>query len=106
MRNVIGYLAAFMMLLAASTHAEERFDSEKFKTGILPSGGFYSLYSVLCDDEIKATIANLNSDRRWCISDGEGMSCFSRKQDASTRACMAGAVAIVDDNLEGTDKYQ
>lgn len=105
MRITIGYLVASMTLFGAFANASETFETEKVKTGILPSGGFYSLYEVGCDDKYTATIASTNGNRRWCISHNEQMSCFSRKRDASASACMSGAVAVAGDNLKSVDKY-
>lgn len=106
MRILIGYLVAFMVLFGAFAHASDTFDTEKVKTGILPSGGFYSMYAVDCPDQSAAAIASLKGKRRWCsLHEGE-MNCFSRKQEASYRACMSGAVATAGDSRESVLKYQ
>jgi hypothetical protein len=106
MRVIIGCLVTFMALLGGVAHASETFDTEKVKTGILPSGGFYSLYAVDCDDQFTAANASLNRKRRWCTSFNGELSCFSRRQEASARACMSGEVAASDDDIKGFDKYQ
>ena len=106
MRVIIGYLVISMALLGGVAHASESVDTEKVKTGILPSGGFYSLYEVGCDDQFTATIASLNRNRRWCSSHNGELSCFSRRQEASTRACMSGEVATSEGDLTSFDKYQ
>ena len=101
MRTIISGLVVSLALLSTSSQASERFDTEKVKTGILPSGGFYSLYEVDCGDQSTVLVASLNSNRRWCISASDDMSCFSRRQEASTRACMSGALASADDSVKG-----
>jgi hypothetical protein len=107
MRNIIRYLVVSMALMSAASHASETLQTEKVKTGILPSGGFYSLYEVACDDKNTASIASLSRKKRWCTSyDGE-MSCFSRAQEASTRACMSGALAAAGGgDFKDADKFQ
>ena len=104
MRIIIGFLITCMALLGAFAQASAVYDTEKVKTGILPSGGFYVIYQVDCTEQFTAEIASLKGKRRWCTSyDGE-MSCFQRKQDASHKACLTGALAAADDSLEGVDK--
>ena len=106
MRTVIGLLVASLVFLGAFAHASSAYDMDKVKTGILPSGGFYSLYEVDCPDQFTAAVASLRGKRRWCTSTDGEMSCFSRKQDASLKACGARAMASVNDNLQGAYKPQ
>lgn len=95
-----------MGLLAVSVQASEPFGTEKVKTGILPNGGFYSLFEVDCGNEVTGVIASLKGGTRWCTSYVGEMSCFTSKQESSTSACMTGAVAVADNGLNDTDVYQ
>ena len=82
--------AAFvaLMLAASSAWASEAVNLEKVKTGILPTGGFYSIYEVTCMREGRATIGAMS--RRggpWCVEESGELVCFRRSEDASARAC-------------------
>ena len=101
-----GILVTCMTLSGGIAHASDTFDTEKIKTGILPSGGFYSLYEVACDDQVTAAIASLNGKRSWCTSLNGELSCFSRRNEASNRACMSGEVAVSNEDLKRFDQYQ
>lgn len=105
MRIVTGCLFAVMTLYGAVSHASDRIHIEKVKTGILPSGGFYSLYEVDCSGQITAAIASLNGQKRWCSLHEGAMNCHSSKQDASVSACMSGVLASTDDNFDVINKY-
>jgi hypothetical protein len=105
-RTITGFLVTSLTLFGAFAQASSSYDIDKVKTGILPSGGFYSLYEVDCPDQFTAAIASLNGKRRWCTSYDGQMSCFSSKQDASLKACGSGAVASAEDNLEGVYQPQ
>jgi len=100
MRPTIGICLAWMALFGAGAHASDPSSLEKLKTGILPSGGFYSMYAVDCPDQSTGAVASLDDRRRWCTFNSGELNCFSRKQEASYSACMSGAVATSDDNLE------
>ena len=93
-------------LMGVSAQASEPFGTEKIKTGILPAGGFYSLFKVDCGNEVTGSIASLKGRTSWCTSHVGQMSCFTSKQEASIRACMTSAVAVADDGLNDVDKYQ
>ena len=97
MRTTIALCLALMALFGAVAHASGTYNVEKVKTGILPSGGFYSMYSVDCPDQSTGAVASLNDRRGWCTLNGGELNCFSRKQEASYRACMSGAVAANSD---------
>lgn len=102
---MIGCVFTSMVLFGAFAHASDTFDTERVKTGILPTGGFYSIYAVDCPDKFTAAIASLRDKRRWCSLNNGEMNCFPKKQEASYSACMSGAVAAANDNLEGTGEY-
>lgn len=87
----LGLLGAF----AAGASASQTGELERVKTGILPSGGFYSVYTVVCSTG-KASIARLRDSRQWCVETPElaaTLECFKRSEDASNVACM-GEVPI------------
>ena len=106
MRMVIGSLITYLAFSSVFSHASSAYGTDKVKTGILPSGGFYSLYEVDCPDKFTAAVASLKGNRRWCASSDGVMSCFSSKQDASLKACGSRAVASADDSLKGAYKPQ
>ena len=98
MRSVIGTLLVSLVVLSASAHAADRPDIVKVKTGILPGGGFYSLYHVDCSDQQTAAIASLDGKRRWCTLHAGDLSCSSSRQEASASACVTNALAAADVN--------
>ena len=75
----------------------------KIKTGILPTGGFYSLYEVSCADDSTATIASMEGRTRWCTLSGGELSCFRMAEQASYSACDYLRVAANDASSAGTD---
>jgi len=98
MRSVFGSFLVTLLVLSASAHGAERPDIVKVKTGILPGGGFYSLYQVDCLDDRTAAIASLDRKRRWCTLHEGDMSCSSSQQEASFKACSTIAWASSEDN--------
>lgn len=106
MRIINVCLVVSMALASAVAHSEETFQAEKVKTGILPSGGFYKVYSVACSEDRTAAIASVNRNKRWCMSYEGQMNCFSRVQEASARACMSDTVASADSDFTDADKFQ
>lgn len=107
MRIVNGLLITFMALFGAFAQASAAYDTEKIKTGILPSGDFFGIYEVNCPDQVTAEIASLKGKRRWCAASYDGgVSCFQRKQAASLKACLSGAVAVSEETLESAKKHQ
>jgi hypothetical protein len=107
MRVVTSSLLVSLVLFGTFCHASDRTDIVKVKTGILPNGGFYSLYEVDCRDQGTAEIASLNGKRRWCaLLRGGTLSCSSSQQDVTSRACVSSAVAAAGKHMDGIDKYQ
>lgn len=93
MRIVTGCLVALVMLSSTIGHASDSVDLAKTKTGILPNGGFYSLYEADCRDQQNAEVVSLKGKRRWCTLQDGTMSCFSSQQDAALNACSSSALA-------------
>lgn len=90
--------ALLAALLPTTSLAEQALDREKIKTGILPSGGFYSLYAVTCADESTQYIAKTDRRTRWCVQSGAGLDCYRMVEQASNRACAGLEVAATDTN--------
>ena len=93
--------------VAPSAWAGEAVNLEKVKTGILPTGGFYSIYEVTCMSEGRATIGALS--RRagpWCVEEGGELVCFRRSEDASARACTGLEVVASEATDANMDAYQ
>lgn len=86
-------LAVSIGTTASLAQAEGRIVLEKTKTAILPSGGFYSLYSGTCHDQSEAAVASLDRGRRWCYSVDGDLSCVDRRQEAIQLACARASVA-------------
>ena len=76
---------------------------KKIKTGILPTGEFYSLYEVSCPDDSTATIASMEGRTRWCTLAGGELSCFRMAEQASYSACDYLRVAANDATPAGAD---
>jgi len=87
MRFLIAAFLGSLSLASFATDANQGPQLEKVKKGILPSGGFYSLYEVACNDGSTTTIVNTHSQRRWCTNDDGQLNCFRRSQEASNMAC-------------------
>ncbi|MCR9104453.1 MAG: hypothetical protein NXI15_04110 [Gammaproteobacteria bacterium] len=91
-------------LFANTALAEARLDIEKTKTGILPSGEFYSLYNVNCQDSSSAAVVSMDRQRQWCFSPDGELSCFSTAQKASQMACAAPNLAAAEGASEETGR--
>ena len=91
-------LAVVIGLAASLAQADNHIPLVKTKTAILPSGGFYSLYSGTCHDNTEAAIARLDRGRDWCFSaDGKELSCVNGRQEAIALACAKTTVASTQD---------
>lgn len=106
MRTLIGICLAWTAVFGAVAQASDNYAVERVKTGILPSGGFYRMYTVDCPDQFTGAVASLNDQRRWCTLNNGEMDCFTRRQDASYSACSSGAVAATNENIDGVGNYQ
>ncbi len=73
--------------------AAEAHSIEKVKTGILPAGGFYSLFAVGCADGGASSVASLDNRARWCTQEGNELVCFNSRRAAASLACAGNAVA-------------
>jgi hypothetical protein len=87
MRFLTAVFLGSLSLASFASDTNEGTQLEKVKKGILPSGGYYSLYEVACNDGSTTTIANKHSQRRWCANNDGQLNCYRRSQEASTMAC-------------------
>ena len=92
MRLSTGILLGSLSLASFAAHATETLELEKVKKGILPSGGFYSLYEVECKDQSTSSVASTHRQSRWCTNYGGQLSCFRSSQEASHMACSGMSV--------------
>ena len=91
-------------LIPAATLAQQDLPREKIKTGILPSGGFYSLYAVTCSDESTQYVARMDRRTRWCVQSGAELACYRMAEQASDRACSGLEIAATEsDNNAATN---
>lgn len=79
-------LVALAMGLATAATADTP-ALEKVKTGIHPDGGFYSLYSLRCDNDAVASIASFDGRSQWCTQQGDALVCSRNARAAWERAC-------------------
>ncbi len=91
----IAALSAALLLPQAGL-AGDSVSRERVKTGILPNGGFYSLYAVTCSDERVVEVASTERRQRWCAQAGNELACFRTAQEASHKACATSQVAGSD----------
>lgn len=73
--------------------ASSSLEIERVKTGILPEGGFYSVYEVACSADETSRIARLRDTGRWCVNAAGELDCFRRSAEASQAACELPSVA-------------
>ena len=76
-------------------------DREKVKTGILPDGGFYSLYEYRCVDGATVVLASMERRTRWCTSLGDELRCTGSARQAHEIACSLAELA--DSAEQGRD---
>jgi len=91
----LGTVAVWLSLsfMSIAGQAAQPPELEKLKTGILPSGGFYSIYAVACGDKAPSTIASSHRRTRWCASYDGQLNCFRSAKEASSLACSGNTVA-------------
>lgn len=82
-----------VLLLPCAAMAGDNLSRERVKTGILPNGGFYSLYAVTCSDERTVEVATMDRRQRWCAQSGGELACFRTVEEASHKACATAQVA-------------
>jgi hypothetical protein len=81
----------------SSAVAAESIALDKVKTGILPSGGFYTLYEGTCPDKNVVSVASMERMRRWCINASGELACVRGSQEAVERACARTGLASNQD---------
>ena len=93
MRSLVTILVATIWLAGGQTMASEGPVMERVKTGILPSGDFYSIYEVVCQDDTSASIARLERGRRWCATLNGELNCVDEAVHATDMACAGNGLA-------------
>lgn len=86
-----------LCLGVAPVYGSENIALDKVKTGILPSGGFYSLYEGTCSDRNVISVASLDRMRRWCINASGELACVRESQEAVQMACSRSGLASSQD---------
>lgn len=81
------------LLLSTAAFAEDSLPRERIKTGILPNGGFYTMYAVTCSDDRVVEVASTDRRQRWCAQSGSDLACFRNADAASDKACSASNLA-------------
>jgi hypothetical protein len=91
----LGTLAVVVSLSFASIAAQagQSPQLEKLKTGIMPAGGFYTIYAVACGDKASSNIVSTQRRTRWCTNYDGQLNCFRSAKEASSLACASGSVA-------------
>jgi len=100
MRNVIATLICAACLVAVSSQASEATSLKKSKTGILPAGGFYSLYEASCDDQRTVSLASLERRGRWCSEYQGELNCFRQSKQALQAACVSRELAKTEEEVD------
>ena len=103
MRFLPTLAVATAFTLAVAVHADSDLPRERIKTGILPNGGFYTLYSVTCSDNRMAEVASTDRRQRWCARAGTELACFRSADAASSKAC--GAVRVASRQAGGDSAF-
>jgi len=90
----VGALCA--ILLAGTVHASDTAQINKVKTGILPTGGFFSIYEAACPQDASVSIASTDRRQRWCVQSDGQLRCFGAASEATRYAC--SGVLLADNN--------
>ena len=106
MRSVVAVIVFLASLAGTQAFAGQPGAPEKVKTGILPSGEFYSLYNVTCSDGRQESVSSLQRGTRWCTEHAGELACFRRSTVASQVACMSSDVAASIEDLDRLDAFQ
>ena len=76
-----------IFLLAGAAQASGNGPLYKVKTGILPSGDFFSIYEASCPQNTAVSIASLDRRQRWCVESSGQLRCFRAAREAARYAC-------------------
>ncbi|MEM9256346.1 MAG: hypothetical protein AAGA91_12935 [Pseudomonadota bacterium] len=82
------------LVISGSASAYQETTKERVKSGILPAGGFYSLYEVTCSSGDQTAIASMERRTRWCAESSGELTCFRTIQEAKKVACTSDSVAM------------
>lgn len=89
--TVVVLVSLFFASIAAQAGQSPQL--EKLKTGILPAGGFYTIYAVACGDNATSNIVSSHRRTRWCTNYDGQLNCFRSAKEASSLACSGDSVA-------------
>ena len=92
-----GVIAA--VVCSNAVYASEGESIQKVKTGILPTGGFFSIYEVACPQDTTASIASTDRRQRWCVEADGQLRCFGAVSEATQHAC--SGVLLADSSDKG-----
>ena len=94
--------------LSAAAQASDSAPLQKVKTGILPSGAFYSVYEVVCASGAPSAVVSLEGRSRWCATEGGDMVCMRRLGDASRLACASDGLQVAGraESVAGDDTIE
>ncbi|MCX2976975.1 hypothetical protein [Candidatus Marimicrobium litorale] len=92
----VGALCA--ILLTGGAHASDTGSINKIKTGILPTGGFFSIYEAACPQNTAVSIASTDRRQRWCVQSDGQLRCFGAASEATRYACSGVLLADSTDD--------
>ena len=87
-------LVLLVPLLSAAVQASDTAPLQKLKTGILPTGAFYSVYEIGCASGATSAVISLEGRSRWCATEDGSMVCMRRLGDASRLACASDGLQV------------
>jgi hypothetical protein len=88
-------LLLFTAFFSSSVLAVQPVDLVKVKRGIMPNGGFYSIFDVSCSNEKSVQIAETDRRTRWCaLSGNSAYNCFRTPKEAAEQACMGSSLLL------------
>jgi hypothetical protein len=88
-------LLLFTAFFSSSLLAVQPVDLVKVKRGIMPNGGFYSIFDVSCTNEKSVQIAETDRRTRWCtLLRDSSVTCFRSPMEAATQACMGSSLLL------------
>jgi hypothetical protein len=82
-------LTSLFLMQSGGAFAESPLDMAALKSGILPTGHFYTLYEVECKEAAAANIVAMQRKTRWCMLEEGELNCFGQRQLASKAACQS-----------------
>lgn len=94
------------LISVGHVQASDGMSMKKIKTGILPSGEFYTLYEATCLDQTTASLASLDRRTSWCLQNAGELSCFRQSREALHAACLSEDIASTESDLDTINSFQ